>query len=241
MSVGEPTDEKLVQDYVSKWYKKRYSGTGFLYHSRIVTTMLDGVQFRQGRVSDKILDTGCGTGFVSQLYPNFDVTGIDISDGMLAQNPFKWVKAPAEAIPFPDNSFDFVICRSLLHHLEVPANGLAEMYRVLKPGGKWVCWEPNLSIWNDWIRRLAKLTKRFSHWHKNFSPRALHQLIRESGLTIQSIAYQGYLAYPCIGFPDILNLKLPISVGKTLMAIDDWISRTPLASMGWSVMIKATK
>ena len=156
MSVGEPTDEKLVQDYVSKWYKKRYSGTGFLYHSRIVTTMLDGVQFRQGRVSDKILDTGCGTGFVSQLYPNFDVTGIDISDGMLAQNPFKWVKAPAEAIPFPDNSFDFVICRSLLHHLEVPAKGLAEMYRVHKPREKCVCWEPNLTIWNDWIRRLAK-------------------------------------------------------------------------------------
>ena len=112
---------------------------------------------------------------------------------------------------------------------------------MIKPSGKWVCWEPNLSIFNDWIRKLAKLTRRFSHWHKNFSPQALQSLIRATGLHIQSVAYQGYLAYPLIGFPDIWDTKLPISVGKTLMSIDDWISRTPLAPIGWATMIKATK
>ena len=241
MSVGEPTTEEVVQAYVSTMYQKRYSGTGFLYHSRIVTQMLQGIKFRDGRYSDKVLDVGCGIGFVSQLYPNFDITGIDISQEMLDRNPHLWLKAAAEAIPFPDNSFDFVICRSLLHHLEVPAKGLAEMYRVLKPGGKWVCWEPNLTIWNDWIRKVAKLTRRFSHWHKNFSQRELHDLIRASGLHIQSITYQGYFAYVLAGFPDILDLRLPISVGRTLMAIDEWISRTPLAPMGWATMIKAVK
>ena len=241
MSVGEPTDELVVQAYVSTLYPKRYSGTGFLYHSRIVTQMLEGIKFRDGRHSDKVCDVGCGIGFVSQLYPNFDVTGIDISDEMLKLNPHKWIKAPAEAIPFPDNTFDYVICRSLLHHLEVPAKGLAEMYRVLKPGGKWVAWEPNLSFWNDWIRKLAKLTRRFSHWHKSFEPYQLREMITEAGLNIQSVTYQGYLAYPCIGFPDILDLRLPISVGRTLMKIDDLISQTPLAPVGWATMIKAVK
>lgn len=241
MSVGEPTEEEVVQAYVSTMYAKRYSGTGFLYHSRIVTQMLDGVKFRDGRTSDKILDVGCGTGFVAQLYPNYDLTGIDISEDMLKLNPHKWIKAPAEAIPFPDNTFDYVICRSLLHHLEVPAKGLAEMARVLKPGGKFVCWEPNLSLWNDWIRRMAKLTRRFSHWHKSFEPYELRQMVRNAGLHIQSIAYQGYLAYPLIGFPDILDLHLPIGVGRTLMKIDEWISQTPLAPVGWATMIKATK
>ena len=241
MTLGEPTDEQLVQDYVSRFYQERYSGTGFLYHARIVTQMLEGIKFRDGRHSDKVLDVGCGIGFVSQLYPNFDVTGIDISDEMLKRNPHKWLKAPAEAIPFPDDTFDFVICRSLLHHLEIPAKGLAEMYRVLKPGGKWVAWEPNLSVFNDWIRKLAKMTRRFSHWHKNFSPKELQSLIRATGLYIQSVTYQGYLAYPAVGFPDILDLRLPISVGRTLMAIDDWISQTPIAPVGWAVMIKATK
>ena len=241
MTLGEPTDELVVQAYVSTMYKQRYSGTGFLYHSRIITTMLEGVKFRDGRTSDKILDTGCGTGFVSQLYPNFDVTGIDISEDMLKLNPHKWLKAPAEAIPFPDDTFDFVICRSLLHHLETPSKGLTEMVRVLKPGGKWVCWEPNLSVFNDWIRKLAKMTRRFSHWHKNFSPKELQSLIRATGLHIQSVAYQGYLAYPLIGFPDIWDTRLPISVGRTLMAIDDLIGKTFIAPIGWATMIKAVK
>ena len=241
MTVGEPTEEEVVQAYVSTMYPKRYSGTGFLYHARIVTQMLEGISFRQGRVSDKVLDVGCGIGFVSQLYPNFDIVGLDISDEMLKLNPHKWLKATAEAIPFPDNTFDYVICRSLLHHLEVPAKGLAEMYRVLKPGGKWVCWEPNLTIWNDWIRKLAKLTKRFSHWHRSFRPQELVQLIEQSGLVITGKKYHGHLADGLTGFPDILDLHIPICIARNLMTIDDILAKAWIAKTGWAVMITAGK
>lgn len=237
MGLGEPE----VQDAVAKFYEQRYAGNGFLYHSRIVTQMLEGIKFRDGRYSDKVLDVGCGIGFVSQLYPNFDITGIDISEEMLKRNPHVWQKAPAEAIPFPDNHFDFVVCRSLLHHLEDPRKGLAEMSRVLKPGGHWVCWEPNLNVFNDWIRKLSKLTKRFSHWHKNFEPKGLRRMIDASGLTITSVKYHGHLAYPLLGFPDILKLPIPLSVGRWLMALDEVLSRTCIAPTGWAVMITATK
>ena len=241
MSVGEPTSEEAVQNYVSTLYPKRYSGTGFLYHSRIVTELLDGIKFRDGRTSDSVLDVGCGIGFVSQLYPSFDITGVDISDGMLERNPYKWVKAPAEALPFPDASFDWVVCRSLLHHLEDPSKGLAEMVRVLKPGGRWVAWEPNLSPWNDWIRWVSKKTKRFSHWHKNFQPQELIDMVETAGLTITSKKYHGHLAYPTLGFPDILDLHLPIWLGRKLMWLDDQLAKTPLDVMGWAVMLKAVK
>lgn len=238
---GEPHEEELVQDYVSRLYPKRYSGTGFLYHARIVTEMLDGLKFRDGRHSDKVLDVGCGIGFVSQLYPNFDITGIDISEGMLSHNPYKWIKAPAESIPFPDNTFDFVVCRSLLHHLEVPSDGLREMVRVLKPGGKWVCWDPNYNLLSESFRAVARLTPRFSHIHKNFKDKDLYRMIEESGLKITSKKYIGFLAYPLIGFPDIMNLNLPIWFGRTLMAIDDFIGKTPFKGMAWSLMVKAEK
>ena len=241
MALGEPTDELTAQAYVSTLYPKRYSGTGFLYHSRVVTDMLHDLTFRDGRHSDKVLDVGCGIGFVSQLYPNFDIVGMDISDEMLKRNPHNWVKAPAEAIPFPDNHFDVVLCRSLLHHLDVPAKGMAEMARVLKPGGKFVCWEPNLSPFNDWIRKLSKLTKRFSHWHKNFSPKELVQIITNSGLTITHKKYHGHLAYATLGFPDILDLHIPLWIGRKLIKLDDIISKTPLDVMGWAVMITAIK
>ena len=237
MTLGEPE----VQDAVAKFYEKRYAGSGFLYHSRIVTQMLEGIKFRDGRYSDSVLDVGCGTGFLSQLYPNFDVTGIDISDEMLKRNPYRCLKAAAEAIPFPDSSFDFVVCRSLLHHLEDPRKGLAEMVRVLKPGGRWVAWEPNLSIWNDWIRKLSKMTKRFSHWHRSFTPDELVTMIEQTGLRIVERHYHGHLAYPLLGFPDILDTHIPLWTGRKLIWIDDQLAKTPLARMGWAVMIKAVK
>lgn len=238
---GEPSEEEMVQDYISKWYPKRYSGTGFLYHARIVTDMLDGVKFRDGRYSDKILDVGCGIGFVSQLYPNFDITGIDISEGMLSQNKFNHVKAAAEDIPFGSNTFDFVVCRSLLHHLDDPSKGLKEMYRVLKPGGTWVCWETNFSFINDIVRRISRLTPRFSHWHKNFKSNELIADIKEVGFEIKEVKYMGYFAYPLCGFPDIFNFHVPLGLARKLMELDVIISKTWFKQLGWSIMVKGVK
>ena len=238
---GEPTDEKLVQDYVSKWYQKRYSGSGFLYHSKIVTEMLEGIKFRDGKFSDKVIDIGCGVGFVSQLYPNFDIVGIDISDGMLEKNPYKWVKASAESIPFPDNHFDFVVCRALLHHLDDPAVGLKEMVRVLKPGGRFSCWDPNQAFFATLFRKLFQKTERFSHLHHSFKDNELFKLIEDAGLKITSKKYIGFLAYPLCGFPDIKDFKLPIWMGQNLMKLDELIGKTPLRKVAWSLMVKGTK
>ena len=241
MSRGEPTDEKLVQDYVSTLYPKRYSGTGFLYHSRIVTEMLEGVKLKDGKYSDKVLDVGCGIGFVSRLYPSFDIVGIDISDGMLANNPHKWLKAPAEAIPFPDNHFDFVVCRSLLHHLDDPTVGLREMFRVLKPGGKWVCWEPNHNALYETIRHLFQGTDRFSHLHHSFDAEQLFYLISKAGFKITDKRYIGYFGYPTLGFPDIIRFPIPIGVGKVIMKLDEWIGKSWFKKLSWSLMIKGEK
>ena len=240
MSRGEPINEKLVQDYTSKFYAKRYSGTGFLYHARIATDMLDGVRMTD-RHSDKILDVGCGIGFVSQLFPNFQICGIDISDGMLINNPHKWIKAPAEQIPFPDNTFDYVVCRSLLHHLDEPLIGLMEMYRVLKSGGKWVCWDPNPGIIYETIRHVFQHTDRFSHLHHSFKDEDLFAMIKEAGFEITDKRYIGYLAYPCLGFPDIIDFHIPISTGRFLIWLDEQISRTRLKKLSWSLMVKAEK
>lgn len=256
MSKGEPTSEQLVQDYTSKWYAERYSGSGFLYHSRVVTDMLSGIKFRDGRHSDKVLDVGCGTGFVSQLYPNFDITGIDISDGMLANNPYKAIKASAESIPFEDNSFDFVIARSLLHHLDRPDIGLKEMFRVLKPGGKWACWDPLHGPIYNLIRSTFQHTDRFSHLHKSFNDKTLFQMIENCndpnftecgdakggyGFKITEKRYIGYMAYPLLGFPDIVNFRLPVLIGRKLIILDDLIAKTPLKRFAWSLMVKAIK
>ena len=240
MGRGEPTDEKLVQDYVAKFYKKRYSGTGFLFHSRYACEMLSGARMSD-RHSDKILDLGCGNGFLSQLFPNFNIVGVDVSDGMLANNPHKWVKGSAESIPFGDNEFDFVVCRSLLHHLENPSIGLKEIFRVLKPGGEVSFYDPNHNIIYEAIRHLFQKTERFSHLHRSFNYKELFSLIEEAGFKITEKRYIGFLGYPLLAFPDIVDFHIPIWLGKWIMSFDNFLSKTPIKKLAWSLMIKGVK
>jgi len=102
------------------------------------------------RSGDRILDIGCGPGWfwaaaASGLPEGLDLTLADLSPGMVREAvercqalPFGAVhgrQADASALPFEDGSFDGVIAMHMLYHLPDPAKGIAEMYRVLKPGG----------------------------------------------------------------------------------------------------------
>lgn len=95
----------------------------------------------------KALDVGSGTGFLSSLLfeMGVDVTGLDISRGMLAQarevllqkgqHPCLF-QGDAEALPFRSSCFDIVASRHLLWTLPDPGKALAEWMRVLRPGGR---------------------------------------------------------------------------------------------------------
>ncbi|MGY5776973.1 class I SAM-dependent methyltransferase [Rhizobium sp. LEGMi135b] len=99
---------------------------------------------------DRILDIGCGPGWfwaatVASLPQKLDVTLSDLSPGMVQEAvercktlPLGSVtgeRADAAALPFADSSFDGVIAMHMFYHLPDPFKAIAEMYRVLKPGG----------------------------------------------------------------------------------------------------------
>lgn len=80
----------------------------------------------------KILDVGCGPCWSGEFFDN--VVGVDASSELLAQNKNKKIKTVlghAEALPFPDHSFDVVLCVTAVHHFELD-KALAEMKRVGK-------------------------------------------------------------------------------------------------------------
>ena len=92
------------------------------------------------------LDVGCGTGFLALLLAELGhrVTGVDAADEMLelarakaagAGATVDFRRADAEALPFPDASFDLVVERHVIWTLPAPAVALAEWARVLRPGG----------------------------------------------------------------------------------------------------------
>jgi SAM-dependent methyltransferase len=57
-------------------------------------------------------------------------------------------------LPFPDGAFDLVLCHQLLHHLSAPAEALAELHRVLAPGGVLLLAESCASFLRLWWVRL---------------------------------------------------------------------------------------
>ncbi|QEC54112.1 bifunctional demethylmenaquinone methyltransferase/2-methoxy-6-polyprenyl-1,4-benzoquinol methylase UbiE [Anseongella ginsenosidimutans] len=103
----------------------------------------------------RILDVATGTGDLAfealRLKPG-KITGVDISEGMLAiarekalkrgvEQIVQLRKADSEKLPFSDNSFDAVTVGFGVRNFENLENGLADMYRVLRPGGKLVVLE----------------------------------------------------------------------------------------------------
>jgi demethylmenaquinone methyltransferase/2-methoxy-6-polyprenyl-1,4-benzoquinol methylase len=101
---------------------------------------------------DRVLDVGCGTGELALLAARAagragQVVGVDIAEGMLgvcrqkiAGHPLadrlRFLRADAQGLPFPDSSFDAVISGFMLRNVASLDRALAEMVRVLRPGGR---------------------------------------------------------------------------------------------------------
>jgi len=105
--------------------------------------------------NDKVIDYGCGSGgFLIATAPLCkEIVGIDISERFVAegQNNIREMKienasishAKGDQIAYSDAYFDVLIMIDVIHHLESIDSTLMEAFRVLKPGGKIIVFEPN--------------------------------------------------------------------------------------------------
>ncbi len=89
----------------------------------------------------KLLDAGCGTGWVSLEATKRGclVTSLDLGPELLNEVKRKCettrVIGSVLELPFPDNTFDLVVSTEVIEHVTSPTQAIKEMYRVLKPGG----------------------------------------------------------------------------------------------------------
>ncbi len=98
----------------------------------------------------RVVDLGCGSGIFTNLLHQrgYRCTGVDLSPKLIAiaKDKFsgiEFIEADIESLPFEDASFDGVLLSGVLHHLPNQSLCAAEVLRILRPGGKFVAFDPN--------------------------------------------------------------------------------------------------
>ena len=126
----------------------------FVFRGKFRELMLRTANLACIQPGDAVLDVGCGTGTLaievqSRVGRAGHVTGVDPGTEQIARArskaaqrnvPIEFQIGVIEHLPFPDQTFDVVFSTLMMHHLPAPLKrqGLAEIARVLKPGGRLV-------------------------------------------------------------------------------------------------------
>lgn len=128
-----------------------------------------GVLDRNVEAGQLWLDLGCGSGVLTKelLVRGASVIGVDGSPGMLEQartlvgdtaDPPSWIQSDVQSVPeLPDNSIDGVLCSSVIEYVDSPKALLEEVFRLLRPDGRFVVSIPTRF---STVRTIQKLIRK---------------------------------------------------------------------------------
>lgn len=143
----------------------------------------------------RVLDLGCRSGAVTQHYlPGNDVVGLDADSAALRRAAERGV-VPVHAnveepLPFDDASFDVVVAGEMLEHVRAPEEVVAEVRRVLRPGGTFAGSVPNAFRLQSRLLFLAGRPPEDDPTHLHmYSPAALEALL--AGFTPPELSFVG--------------------------------------------------
>jgi ubiquinone/menaquinone biosynthesis C-methylase UbiE len=152
-----------------------------------------------------VLEVGCGTGTLTlaakrQAGPSGKVFGIDVIPGMIELSQRKAAQANLEVtfqmgsiedIPFPDNQFDVVMCSFMIFHMSegVRRKGITEIYRVLKPQGRFMALDLGLPTYPV-SRAIAKAFSGFMLEHDLQELVPLMEAVGFSGIEVLPARYR---------------------------------------------------
>jgi demethylmenaquinone methyltransferase/2-methoxy-6-polyprenyl-1,4-benzoquinol methylase len=136
-------------------------------------------------VAGRLLDAGGGTGRAAHALRGLagEIVVTDVSAAMLRQAAEKegvtTVLAQVENLPFPDASFERIIVVDAFHHFADHKKAVAELWRVLAPGGRLVIEEPNIQRLSI---KLIALAERLALMRSTFfSPRDMAAMLQAAG------------------------------------------------------------
>ena len=134
-------DPDLVRrEYLSldRLASRRLDASGWIRGVDELETLLHAVAEVRPR---RLLDAGCGDGWAAVLTAVPEVVGVDKSEAAVEAARTRGVDARVadlQDLPFADGEFDIGMCNHVLYHLPNRHRGIAELARVLRPGGRFV-------------------------------------------------------------------------------------------------------
>ena len=140
---------------------------------------------RHFALGDRILDVGCGTGWIAEHFERYQ--GLDSSPDAvrIARERGRQVDLHdvGEPLPVEDESVDGVILKDLLEHVADPVAVVREAHRVVRPDGLVFASSPDAQrwVWDDYTHR------------RPFTRRAFRMLFSDQGFAVERIGYESVL------------------------------------------------
>jgi arsenite methyltransferase len=161
--------------------------------------VLRALELREG---ERVLDIGSGPGLLANemaalVGHNGRVCGIDISEDMLtisrqrcADQPWtEFQKGDATKLPCTDDSFDAAVSTQVYEYVADIPTALAELYRVIRPGGRVVVLDTDYDSLVIHTENQARMERVLSAWNEHFVhaglPRTLSRQLRDAGFTVR--------------------------------------------------------
>lgn len=187
----------------------------------------------------RVLDVGCSSGYLARPLVKRGCTVVGIEQDEAAAEAAREVcadvlvgDAESMELPFPEGSFDVVLCGDLIEHLRDPARFLARVRPLLGDGGHLVLSTPNVA---NWAMRLALLFGRWRYTERGILDRThLHLFTR--GTLVETLARAGFrvveldhtVPVPGIGAPAVQSAAHALGrLRPPLLAYQFVVSATP--------------
>jgi demethylmenaquinone methyltransferase / 2-methoxy-6-polyprenyl-1,4-benzoquinol methylase len=121
-------------DGIAPRYDATAEALSFGQYARWRRALVRGLDLSPGA---HVLDVATGTGLIARLLRSrgFNVTGVDLTEAMLRRASGQRVAGDANALPFPDVTFDALTFSYLFRYVDDPPATLSELVRVIRPGG----------------------------------------------------------------------------------------------------------
>lgn len=215
--------DRLAPDYDASRFGHTYGQFLHAQERRALRSMLSGIP------AAATLDLACGTGRLLE----FADTGLDLSANMIAAARGKYpdkilLTGDATRLPFPDASFEAVFSLHFFMHIdrEQAWAVLAEVWRVLRPGGRFIVDFPSQK------RRQFTSGHHQRNWHGSYAAN-LSDWANDSTGAWQLLGYRGIQFLPIHRFP--AQLRLP------LLPLDQLLCRSPWREWASYILLALVK